>query len=150
MEIVVAELEDLPELSRLFDAYRVFYQQESDVLGAEDFLRQRMENQESYIWLGIVEEEVVGFTQLYPIFSSVSMQQAWLLNDLYVARETRRQGVAQALIAEALEFSRGTGSKGILLETAQDNLKAQQLYEKIGFVREKNQYFFYSMASNDK
>ncbi len=149
MEIVIAELEDLAELSQLFDEYRVFYQQESELAGGEAFLRQRMENQESYIWLAILDEQVVGFTQLYPCFSSVSLARQWLLNDLYVSPGARRQGVAQGLIKEVLAFSQGMGSKGVLLETAVTNLPAQSLYEKIGFVREKNYQFFYSTESDD-
>ncbi|MBP1042942.1 GNAT family N-acetyltransferase [Vagococcus sp. BWB3-3] len=149
MEIVIAELEDLAELSQLFDEYRVFYQQESDLAGGEAFLRQRMENQESYIWLAILDEQVVGFTQLYPCFSSVSLASQWLLNDLYVSPKARRQGVAQGLIEEVLAFSQGMASKGVLLETAATNLPAQSLYEKIGFVREKNYQFFYSTESDD-
>lgn len=149
MEIVVAELEDLAELSPLFDEYRIFYQQASDLAGADAFLRQRLENQESYIWLAIVDEKIVGFTQLYPSFSSVSMKQQWVLNDLFVSPEARRQGVAQALIKEVLAFSQGMGSKGVLLETAATNLAAQRLYEKLGFVREKSYHFYNSTESND-
>lgn len=148
MEIVVAELEDINELSELFNAYRVSSQQDSDLAGAEDFLRQGLENQESYSWLAILEEQVVGFVMLYPSFSSGKQAQQWQLSDLYVTPSARRQGVAQGLIKEVLAFSQGTESP-IFIEIPEDQSVTQGLYESMGFIREKNDLFFYGTERND-
>ncbi|WP_315615240.1 GNAT family N-acetyltransferase [Alkalihalobacillus sp. MEB130] len=83
-------------------------------------------------------ERFVGFVQLYPTFTSVSMKKAWILNDLYVKKEYRRSGVAQQLIQLSIELCNDTGAKFLSLETAATNIKAQNLYKKMGFVNDQS------------
>lgn len=129
---------DLDAVSRLFDAYRVFYRQPSDLQGVRDFLRARLDGGESEIFLAreAAGGEALGFAQLYPTFSSVSIRRIWVLNDLFVAPGARRYGVARALMEAAREFARASGALRLTLETADDNLAAQALYESIGYHRE--------------
>lgn len=89
--------------------------------------------------------EAIGFVQLYPAFSSVSMKQTWVLNDLYVKKEGRGKGFGEALMRRAIAFAEETGAKGVLLETAEDNVTAKRLYEKIGFAKETNYFYFFSV-----
>lgn len=134
MNVALACLEDLDELAVLFDAYRVFYKNQSDLAGAQQFLRARIESAESVIYIARNAQNLaLGFTQLYPIFSSQSMQRSWLLNDLYVAEPFRRQGVAEALLTAAEDLSKSKGAKGLMLCTQHSNSNAQALYEKFGF-----------------
>lgn len=141
MQIIRATVENLDELVILFDHYRQFYAQKSDLPHARQFLKERMENQESVLFVAQANDELLGFTQLYPSFTSVGMARAWLLNDLFVAEESRGKGVATALIQKVISFSKESGRKKIFLATAYDNLQAQQLYEKIGF--QKDPFFNY-------
>jgi len=136
-----ATLQDLEELSILFDAYRIFYKQQGDIEAAREFLKERLLHNESVIYVAFNEEIAVGFTQLYPIFSSVSLKNAWLLNDLYVLPAARRLGVAEALLNVAREHGIHTGAKWLLLETARDNFPAQSLYEKNGWVRAEDIFY---------
>ncbi len=129
-----ATLVDLDDVSKLFDAYRVFYQQQSDGMAAAKFIEQRILERDSVIFLARDEQGVaVGFVQLYPTFSSRTMQRMWTLNDLYVAESAREQGVALQLLAEAKRFSLAGGAKGLVLCTQVSNTKAQALYKKFGF-----------------
>ena len=96
----------------LFDAYRVFYSQPSDPARARDFLRERMGAGESVVLLAMLDGRAAGFTQLYPLFSSVRTARLWLLNDLFVDPAARRRGVAQALMHAAADFARGEGAAG--------------------------------------
>jgi ribosomal protein S18 acetylase RimI-like enzyme len=141
LEIKKASIEDVTRAALLFDAYRVFYKQQSDLQAAFDFLEQRISKDESVIFLAILKNEAVGLVQLYPIFSSVSLKRAWLLNDLYVAETARNQGVGEALLQEAKQFGKETDAAFIILQTADDNYKAQSVYEKNGWI--KTQDFFY-------
>jgi GNAT superfamily N-acetyltransferase len=141
--IIQANLSHLEELVPLFDAYRQFYEQASDVEGARQFLAARMSRNESVIFLAYHEGEAVGFTQLYPSFSSVSMQRLWILNDLFVAANARKHGVASALMRYAEQFSRDEQAKGLTLQTAVDNIPAQSLYEKRDWVRETDFYDYF-------
>lgn len=129
-----ASLADTRELPALFDAYRVFYEQKSDPLGAETFLADRILNDESVVFVAENgQRELLGFTQLFPMFSSVAMRRLWLLNDLFVTEAARRAGVASALLDAAQAFGRNDGAKGLLLETGVENGAARALYEQQGW-----------------
>lgn len=131
------KLNDMELLVRLFDNYRVFYQKESDVAGARKFLTKRLSNNESVVFLASVEENreftPVGFTQLYPTFSSGRMAKNWILNDLFVEPDHRNQGIGKRLIDAAMQFAKDDGATFVKLETAKDNKTAQNVYEGIGF-----------------
>lgn len=127
-------LTHLDVVARLFDHYRGFYGQPSDPVLARDFIRERMERDESVILLAWVDDAAVGFTQLYPAFSSVSASRVWILNDLLVLPEARRKGVARALLSAAADFARADGALRLELETDHDNATAQALYRAMGWV----------------
>jgi len=125
---------DLEALGVLFDAYRVFYEKESDIDGARRFMAERLDNDDSVIFLAEdASGSALGFTQLYPLFSSVRMRSIWLLNDLYVARNARRMGVGHALMTRAQEFAAETGAAGLELATAKDNDPAKSVYHDLGW-----------------
>jgi GNAT superfamily N-acetyltransferase len=140
-----ASLQELDALAPLFDAYRQFYKQPPAIEGARAFLRERMEKKESVVFLAMEEGKAVGFTQLYPIFSSVSMRRAWLLNDLYVEAGARGKGAASRLLEAATDLGRQTGAAWLLLETAADNRQAQSVYERNGWRREEDFYYRYTL-----
>jgi ribosomal protein S18 acetylase RimI-like enzyme len=128
---------DLAELTRLFDAYRVFYQQPSDPAAAQRFLRERFARGDSVVFVApAATGGLHGFTQLYPSLSSVSLARILVLNDLFVDAGARRSGVGRALIGAAHEFARNQGALRVSLETAHDNHTAQRLYEAIGYERD--------------
>lgn len=143
MKIITATLDHLELLAPLFDAYRVFYEQASDLEAASAFLRERFLLRESVIFLALEGDTALGFTQLYPSFSSVSLQRLWILNDLFVIPEARGQRVGEALIGAAVEVARESGAVGVQLETAHSNLSGQKLYERLGFQREDLTYRTY-------
>lgn len=148
LEILRADEEQLNDLALLFDAYRVFYGWRSDMRAAVRFLRDRIGNDESIIFIAYGdrgEHRVpLGFTQLYPMFSSVSMRSLWVVNDLYVAPEGRRQGIGRALLERARRHAVDTNAKGLVLETAVDNEAARALYESCGWERD-TQFYRYAL-----
>ncbi|HEX5489137.1 MAG TPA: GNAT family N-acetyltransferase [Rhodanobacteraceae bacterium] len=135
IEVSRATRADLDALTLLFDAYRVFYRQLSDLGGARAFVEARLAHHESEILLArhAGDRQPLGFTQLYPSFSSVSMRRTWVLNDLFVVPGFRNRGVARALMAAARELGRTSGALRLTLETADDNRAAQALYESLGY-----------------
>ncbi|MCU0490805.1 MAG: GNAT family N-acetyltransferase [Chloroflexaceae bacterium] len=136
MHIIRATLAHAAAIAPLFDAYRQFYKAPSDLAGARQFIAERLERDESVIFLALEEEQALGFVQLYPTFASVAMQRLWLLNDLFVEPGVRKQGVGVALMQQAEVFARETGSRGLFLRTALDNETAQRLYERCGWTRD--------------
>lgn len=143
MYIKKASIADLQAATEMFNLYRIFQKQSADEAGAKTFLKMRIEREESVIYLAYEEDEtVVGFAQLYPLFSSVGMRRVWLLNDLYIKEEARNKGYGRKLIDQVLQFAKETGASGVSLETCDDNYGAQRLYEGLGFVKETN-YFYH-------
>jgi len=128
-----ATIQDLSQLAELFDQYRVFYRKVSDIPSAEDFLKERIENKDSEIFVAEENGNLVGFVQLYPLFSSTRMKRYWLLNDLYVNKNHRGKGYSKELIEDAKELAKLTKASGILLETGKSNDIGNQLYPACGF-----------------
>ena len=132
-----ATIADLDALAPLFDAYRVFYGKASDLAAARAFLHARIRSGESTVFVALLAEDAVGFTQLYPGFSSVSIAPIHVLNDLFVSDAGRRQGVGAALLAAAIDFARAAGSVRLALSTARTTIAAQALYESTGWTRDE-------------
>jgi len=143
MKIIKATLNELEILTNLFDLYRQFYNQQSDIDSAKLFLSERINNNESVIFLAIVENIGLGFTQLYPSFSSVHMKKTWILNDLFVHKSFREQGIAEKLIDRTILLAVETNSKEIVLETQILNTNAKKLYDKKGFKKDEEHYYYY-------
>ena len=143
MNVITATLDHLEQLAPIFDMYRVFYEQESNPGAATEFLRERFLLRESVIYIALEGETLLGFTQLYPSFSSVSLKRLWILNDLFVIPEARGQRVGEALIGAAVTLALASGAVGVQLETAHSNLSGQKLYERLGFQREDLDYRTY-------
>ena len=133
----------LNELVQLFDAYCMFYKKESNLEGAKRFLSKRMQQKESIIFVALLEEKLVGFTQLYPLFSSTNMMPIWLLNDLFVAKEHRGKQISKGLIKAAQEQCKITKANGISLETEKNNIPGNALYPKMGFTLDQEHNFYY-------
>lgn len=132
---------DLDALSLLFDAYRQFYGQSSDVPRARQWLRERLRFGESMVLIAKRGDVQVGFIQMYPLFSSVRTAKTWILNDLFVDEKARRSGVAHSLLDAAAAFAKTDGAVGIQLETATDNLAARALYRAAGWQEDATQWY---------
>lgn len=137
-----AALSDLDQVAPLFDAYRQFYKAGSDLEGARAFIAERLERGDSAIFVALLNGTPVGFTQLYPAFTSVRMARIFILNDLYVAPEARLHGVGKALLAAAEDYARDQGAVRLTLSTATDNHTAQALYDAGGWVRDTAFYTY--------
>ena len=135
----------LPALALLFDAYRQFYGQPSAVAEAEAFLAARLQANESVIFIAQSGQALAGFTQLYPIFTSVGLRRSLLLNDLFVHQDYRQQGVATLLLNAAKAYAKEAGYKWLMLQTGADNWAAQALYEKNGWQKVQDVYYQYDV-----
>jgi len=134
---------DLEALTPLFDAYRQFYEQPSDPGASGRFLADRLARDESVVFLAEEERNAVGFMQLYPLFSSVSLGRVYMLNDLFVPPAARRRGVGARLLAEARALGEDAGAHYLELSTAVDN-PAQRLYEACGWVQDR-EFLYYEL-----
>jgi ribosomal protein S18 acetylase RimI-like enzyme len=142
LQIVRVTAEQAELVAPLFDAYRQFYGQPADLEGARRFVAARLGRGESVVLAVVEGGRVLGFTQLYPSFSSVSMRPIWVLNDLYVAEAARCRGVGARLLRAARDHALKTGAARLALSTAATNTKAQALYERDGWRRD-DEFFHY-------
>ncbi|MHC8391502.1 GNAT family N-acetyltransferase [Pseudomonas sp. MDT2-39-1] len=133
----------IDKIASLFDDYRGFYGQPSNLRQSRDFIAERIAGDESVIFFASdLSGNALGFVQLYPTFSSIDAHRTWLLSDLFTAPEARGQGVGRSLMNAARAFALSTGAKGMVLETATDNFAAQRLYELLGYVRDAGYYTY--------
>ena len=139
-----AGLADVDSIGLLFDKYRQFYGRESNIDAARLFLTSRFEHGQSTILIAQNRDSIVGFTQLFPSFSSVSLARTFILNDLYVNEDFRCKGVGRALLDAAKNYAVAVGAIRLTLSTAVDNSTAQALYESTGWQRDKN-FFVYHL-----
>ncbi len=142
MTIIQATIDHLNDLIPLFDGYRVFYRQKSDIRAAKEFLYKRLAAQDTIIYIAYMDKKAVGFSQLFPSFSSVSMQPLYILNDLYVDKNYRKQGIGVALLNKAKQLCKEKNYKGLALQTEKNN-PAQHLYESLGWKKDKDLQYYW-------
>ena len=153
MKVIIrrASLEDLSGLAQLFNQYRIFYKQPSDLTACWQFLSERLESGEAVIFVAEENEGgLIGYTQLFPLFSSVRLKRMWLLNDLYVMQSRRGQGISKLLIDATKQLAIDTNACGLLLDTAKSNTIGNKLYPAVDFKLEEstNYYFWTNNATN--
>lgn len=142
ISIQQATITDLPQLLPLFNEYRSFYGRDLDARGSRDFLDARIRNKESVVFLAWKAGVAAGFTQLYTTFSSVNLQPVFILNDLYVDKIHRKEGIGGQLLDAAKKHCIAVNYKGLALETAIDN-PAQQLYERMGWEKDSHCFHYF-------
>ena len=144
-KIVQATFKHQDEISRLFNLYRIFYKEEDNPEGTHQFIKERLENSDSTIFVSINDDESLnGFVQLYPSFCSVSMIPILILYDLFVDPEMRASGIGRNLMNKAKDYARENDFKRLELSTAKDNIIGQSLYESLGYEAD-NEFFHYSL-----
>ena len=137
---------DVDLIAPLFDAYRQFYRKPGDLGLARRFLLERFQHNQSIVFLAVRQDgSAVGFTQLFPSFSSASAARILILNDLFVLPEARRKKVGSLLLAAAASFGRAVGVVRLTLSTEVTNEAAQALYEAEGWVRHTD-FYVYNLA----
>jgi GNAT superfamily N-acetyltransferase len=141
----LASLADLDALVPLLDAYRQFYEQPPNLALARAYLGERMARGECVVYLAhAADGSVVGFTLLYPTFTSVGAGRIYILNDLFVTPAARGTRASVALLEAAKAHARAAGALRLSLRTAHDNTRAQSVYERNGWRRDQKfrQYDF--------
>ncbi len=145
MQITTAGAGHIPEVGRLFDLYRQFYECEPDREAATRFIGERICNGESRVFVALEGDRGLGFVQLYPSFCSVELMKIQILYDLYVDADVRQGGVGEALMKRASDFARESGAARVDLLTAHSNHIGQHLYEKLGYEIVNEDFHAYSL-----
>lgn len=142
-KIKKAGLEDLGPTSELFNLYRIFYRQADDLDRCKRFIRNRLDNVQSNIFLVYEGEKAVGFVQLYKLYHYVKLEKQWLLSDLFVHPDYRGKGLSVALIDRSKKWCEETGACGLMLETEKTNDIGNSLYPRCGFEYDGQHNYYY-------
>ena len=135
--IRLASIDDLQTVAELFDNYRQFYEQAPDIQLEKNYIAERLNNNESVILVAEnSDKNLIGFCQIYPSFCSVAAAKIGVLYDLFVKPNSRKTGAGRTLMLAAHEYAANNGMARLDLTTAKDNLKAQALYESLGWARD--------------
>jgi len=129
-----ATIQDIPRLVPVFDCYREHFGQQKNSSAAAKFLFEKFEHRESVIFIAEEQNEIIGFAQLYPTFSSLTLQRVWILNDFFISGQYRQRRIGEQLFSAVKEFSLVTRAKGIELTAQHTNNKAWQFWERQGFI----------------
>jgi GNAT superfamily N-acetyltransferase len=133
VEIVRATAEDVAAIVPLFDAYRKFFAGHSDTAESSRFVAERFAGGDSVIFAAREGEALVGFTQLYPLWSSWYCRRLWFLSDLYVVQSARGRGLGARLIGRTIEHAHETKALSILVELPRREPHLTAFYAKLGF-----------------
>jgi GNAT superfamily N-acetyltransferase len=145
VEIAPIAEDELEELLPLIAAYQRFYEAaEIDEERNRAFFRRFLAPSEDGLLLGARRKgKLIGYACLYWHFSSLEACESVLMNDLYVAEDTRGQGVGRALIEATAEVARERGAAYVEWSTAPDNTTAQRLYDATG--AERSEWLSYEL-----
>jgi GNAT superfamily N-acetyltransferase len=128
-----ASAERAAELAPLFDAYRAFFTGGGKLEESERFLRERLEREESVVFVADLAGDACGFAQLYPLWSSWHCGRIWFLSDLYVTEDARKRGVGAMLVEAVKEHARATQASSVMVELPQSEPHLYRFYDRLGF-----------------
>jgi len=146
IEIAPLAAEELDELLPMIADYQRFYRAERiDEERNRAFFRRFVAPSEAGMLLAARRDgELLGFACLYWTFSSTDAAEIVLMNDLYVAEQSRGEGVGRALIEAAAAVGRERGASRLEWATEPDNHAAQRLYDTTG--AERDEWVVYELA----
>ena len=140
-KIIEAESNHIEQVGELFDLYRQFYKYESNLIESTNYVKDRINNKESIIFIAINDNnEAIGFVQLYETFGSLDLGKIIILYDLYVKKDHRKNRIGRQLMLRSHEYAKKINAKRIQLSTAIDNFIGQSLYESLGYVKDADFY----------
>ena len=143
IKIIKAEQKHIKEVGILFDLYRQFYKYESNLIESTNYIKDRINNNESTIFIAISDaDEAIGFVQLYETFGSLDLGKIIILYDLYVKEDHRKNNIGRQLMIKSHEYAKKINAKRIQLSTATDNFIGQSLYESLGYVKDIDFYTY--------
>ena len=142
-KIIEVESKHIEQVGELFDLYRQFYKYESNLIESTNYIKDRINNNESIIFITINDaNEAIGFVQLYETFGSLDLGKIIIIYDLYVKKNHRKNNIGKQLMIKSHEYAKKIKAKRIQLSTAIDNFIGQSLYESLGYVKDIDFYTY--------
>jgi ribosomal protein S18 acetylase RimI-like enzyme len=140
-----AKKADLPALGRLgallmhthyaFDRQRFLAPGDDPEEGYAWFLETQLREPDAVVLVDERDGEIVGYVyaSLEPMSWKELRGPAGFIHDIVVDEGARGSGAARALLAAAIIWLRDHGAPRVILWTASQNTRAQQIFEAAGF-----------------
>jgi GNAT superfamily N-acetyltransferase len=133
VEVRPAREDEIEEMLPLIRAYCEFYGAEPKDEGLRGMFRRLINDQsQGAVFIARDGGRAVGFATLDWKWSSLKAARIGYLEDLFVHPDARGKGIADALIEVCAERCRELGMPAMAWQTAPDNHRAQQVYNRIG------------------
>jgi GNAT superfamily N-acetyltransferase len=123
----------LAEAAQLLDQYRQHYGANPAPEAVERWMREQVVSERMRVYAAGPGDHVYGICTIAVVPASLTLRTVWLLRDLYVDPDSRRAGVARALLAHVADAARSEGAHRLSLQTEATNTRALELYAKAGF-----------------
>lgn len=108
-------------------------------------IRESIASSSTRVLMATVDDAVVGTLTLVG-FTIPSGRRAWI-EDVVVDESSRRRGVGEALVNEALSLARRDGVRTVELTSRPSRAAARRLYEKLGFEVRDTNVFRYTIST---
>ena len=131
-EVRAIEARDRDDWDRLYEGYAAFYRVEQTPAMRDavwSWLMDPGHEVEGLVAQG--EAGLLGLAHVRPFARPLSASTGGFLDDLFVAPESRGQGVAAALIEAVAARARERGWSVVRWITAEDNARARALYDRV-------------------
>jgi GNAT superfamily N-acetyltransferase len=125
--------EGFASLVELFEQYRVDYGQPAHQARSEAWLIEATTSGPMRAFLARVDGAAAGMCLIAICPASLTLGEFWMIRDLFVAPQWRREGIATALLDAVRAAATQRGAVRLTLQTEDDNAAALQLYERYGF-----------------
>jgi GNAT superfamily N-acetyltransferase len=130
------------DIPKLVDLLRSLFEQEEEFEPYSEAQRKALSKIILDPKIGIVlivrgDEKILGMINILFTESTTLGSRAAILEDMVVMSKSRREGIGSKLIDYAIGEAKKEGCKRITLLADVENIKAQSLYQKKGFVKSK-------------
>ena len=125
-----------PDIDQLISFMRAYYEYDHipfDEARARNTVRTMIDDPAcGYAWLICWNDQLVGYVVLAIGFSLEFGRDAFL-DEIYIQEAYRGQGIGTKALAFVEETCRELGVQALHLEVEQENVKAQEFYQKMGY-----------------
>jgi ribosomal protein S18 acetylase RimI-like enzyme len=140
IEVIVGDIQDEEHVKAMLGQLNLYMQ---DPMGGQGKLSselastiaEKLKVQLNYLFfLAKFNGEYAGVANCFIGFSTFQAKQLINIHDFAVSPKYRRKGIGDALMKAIVDYSKQNDMCKITLEVRRDNIQAQKLYQKAGFV----------------
>lgn len=103
-----------------------------DVAAHTEKWRQRLADGKDHVTVAVEGDDIVAFCAVGPSPDADADETTWLIANLHVTPQRKRQGLGTPLFAAAIDLARSSGARTVTLWVIEQNHPARRFYERHG------------------